>query len=99
MLNCDAAQLANESQKNIQSNTKLLLERIQKAIDQDNSQAQNFDFNKKKSAYFGGKQGISSYVLTTQVLNTPEWTQQLTEKRQLDLLGVLATKWDLKEKA
>lgn len=60
-----------------------------------NSQAQNFDFNKKKSAYFGGKQGISSYVLTTQVLNTPEWTPQLIEKRQQDLLGVLADKWNL----
>ena len=34
-----------------------------------NSQAQNYDFDKKKSAYFGGKHGVSSYVLTTQVLN------------------------------
>lgn len=60
-----------------------------------NSQAQNFDFGKKKSAYFGGKQGVSSYVLTTQVLNTPEWTLDKVEKRQQELLGVLADKWSL----
>lgn len=61
-----------------------------------NSQAQNFDFDKKKSAYFGGKQGVSSYVLTTQVLNTPEWTASVAKSRQEDLLCVLADKWDLK---
>lgn len=61
-----------------------------------NSQAQNYDFDKKKSAYFGGKQGVSSYVLTTQVLNTPEWTPDVAKNRQKDLLGVLADKWDLK---
>nr|WP_320017565.1 HNH endonuclease family protein [uncultured Desulfobacter sp.] len=37
-----------------------------------NSKAQNYDFNKKKIAYFGGKKGVSSYILTTQVLNTGE---------------------------
>lgn len=61
-----------------------------------NSQAQNYDFDKKKSAYFGGKQGVSSYVLTTQVLNTPEWTVRVAKSRQEDLLGVLTDKWDLK---
>lgn len=61
-----------------------------------NSQAQNYDFDKKKSAYFGGKQGVSSYVLTTQVLNTPEWTPDIAKRRQENLLDVLADKWDLK---
>lgn len=60
-----------------------------------NSQAQNYDFDKKKFAYFGGKQGISSYVLTTQVLSTPEWSPDVVMKRQEELLGVLADKWDL----
>ena len=61
-----------------------------------NSQAQNFDFDKKKSAYFGGKHGVSSYVLTTQVLNTAEWTASVAMSRQENLLCVLADKWDLK---
>ena len=60
-----------------------------------NSQAQNYDFNKKKTAYFGGKQGVSSYVLTTQVLNTPEWSPKVMKSRQEYLLGVLVEKWGL----
>jgi len=39
-----------------------------------NSKAQNYDFQKKKNAYFGGKSGVSSYILTTQVLKTDQWT-------------------------
>ncbi|MCK6421965.1 MAG: DUF262 domain-containing HNH endonuclease family protein [Aquabacterium sp.] len=61
-----------------------------------NSQAQNHDFERKKKAYFGGKQGVSSYVLTTQVLNTPAWTPAVVEKRQKDLIDVLASAWSLK---
>lgn len=61
-----------------------------------NSQAQNHDFERKKKAYFGGKQGVSSYVLTTQVLNTPAWTPAVVEKRQQDLIDVLASAWSLK---
>ena len=61
-----------------------------------NSQAQNHDFERKKKAYFGGKQGVSSYVLTTQVLNTPTWTPDVVEKRQRDLIDVLSESWNLK---
>lgn len=61
-----------------------------------NSQAQNHDFERKKKAYFGGKQGVSSYVLTTQVLNTATWTPNVVEQRQGDLMDVLATSWRLK---
>lgn len=60
-----------------------------------NSQAQNHDFERKKKAYFGGKQGVSSYVLTTQVLNTPSWTPAVVEQRQRDLMDVLCKSWDL----
>jgi uncharacterized protein with ParB-like and HNH nuclease domain len=60
-----------------------------------NSQAQNYDFNKKKNAYFGGKKGVSSYVLTTQVLNTETWTPQTIQSRQNNLLNILADKWQL----
>ena len=61
-----------------------------------NSKAQNYDFDTKKSAYFGGKHGVSSYVLTTQVLNAASWTPGIVAQRQTDLIDVLASRWDLK---
>lgn len=61
-----------------------------------NSKAQNYDFDTKKSAYFGGKHGVSSYVLTTQVLNAASWTPAIVSQRQFDLIDVLANRWDLK---
>jgi len=60
-----------------------------------NSQAQNYDFDRKKIAYFGGKQGISSYALTTQVLNTTNWTPEAVAERQTQLLDVLNSRWEL----
>jgi hypothetical protein len=60
-----------------------------------NSKAQNFDFETKKTAYFGGKRGVSSYVLTTQVLKTTHWTPTVVEQRQKELLEVLAEGWKL----
>lgn len=61
-----------------------------------NSKAQNFDFATKKTAYFGGKRGVSSYALTTQVLNTEKWTQSVVAQRQEELLEVLIDRWELK---
>lgn len=63
---------------------------------QRNSAASNLDFAKKKTAYFGGRKGVSSYVMTTQVLNTAEWTPEVVEKRQKSLLDVLEAGWKLK---
>lgn len=60
-----------------------------------NSQAQNYDFEKKKKAYFGGSKGVSSYILTTQVLNSSDWTPGTVQKRQNELLDVLTEKWEL----
>ena len=60
-----------------------------------NSKAQNFDFDLKKSAYFGGKEGVSTYALTTQVLNTTEWTPNVVGQRQVDLIELLSDKWEL----
>ena len=60
-----------------------------------NSQAQNYDFGKKKSAYFSGKNGVSSYILTTQVLNCPQWTPEYLADRQKELLEVLEKNWRL----
>ncbi|MFC7409482.1 DUF262 domain-containing protein [Hydrogenophaga atypica] len=60
-----------------------------------NSQAQNFDFDKKKTAYFAGKKGVSSYVLTTQVLQKATWTPADVQSRQGDLIDVLRKQWRL----
>ncbi|AEJ00220.1 protein of unknown function DUF262 [Nitrosomonas sp. Is79A3] len=60
-----------------------------------NAKAQNYDFSKKKTAYFSGTKGVSSYILTTQVLNSPEWTPASLENRQTELLGVLKENWRL----
>ena len=61
-----------------------------------NSQAQNYDFDRKKNAYFKGRSGVSSYTLTTQVLNEQDWTPDVVARRQSELLGLLAEKWELK---
>ena len=60
-----------------------------------NSQAQNYDFDRKKTAYFRGTSGVSSYALTTQVLNTSEWSLETVRQRQTDLLGILERNWGL----
>ena len=62
-----------------------------------NSKAQNFNFDTKKTAYFGGKRGVSSYVLTTQVLKTAEWTPSVVDQRQKDLLEILIDRWELRD--
>lgn len=60
-----------------------------------NSQASNFDFDKKKTAYFGGRNGVSSYVLTTQVLAEPIWTPEVLEVRQEQLIKLCEEQWKL----
>jgi hypothetical protein len=57
-----------------------------------NSEAQNFDFEKKKSRYFSGV-GVAPFALTSQVLNFTEWTPVVLQDRQQDLLGVLKSEW------
>jgi len=62
-----------------------------------NSQALNYDFDTKKKAYFGGRKQVSSYVLTTQVLHTNEWTPTTLQNRQEALLECLYQHWGLVE--
>jgi hypothetical protein len=59
-----------------------------------NMRAENFDFDVKKRKYFMTS-GISSFVLTTQVLGYQEWTPVAIEQRQRDLIGVLRSLWRL----
>ena len=64
-----------------------------------NSSAQNYPFKKKREAYFLGKDNVSSYALTTQVLNHQEWTPKVVKARQKQLLEALKDNWRLHESA
>ena len=59
-----------------------------------NSSARNYDFDKKKTAYFA-KGGISPFVLTTQVLRNAQWTPAVVSARQQELLAKLEHHWKL----
>ena len=60
-----------------------------------NSAAQNYNFKKKKEKYFAGPENVSSYVLTSQVLNMNTWKLKDLEGRQKELTDTLIKKWDL----
>jgi len=60
-----------------------------------NSEAQNYDFDVKKSKYFKSRNGTSSYSLTTQVLNAQDWTPDYVKTRQQNLLDTFKKSWDL----
>ncbi len=60
-----------------------------------NAEAQNYDFKKKKEKYFATSKGISPFVLTTQVLQKDEWTPDVINQRQKDLLHKLKSLWRL----
>ncbi|MBS3678749.1 DUF262 domain-containing protein [Ornithinibacillus massiliensis] len=62
---------------------------------QKNSQAKNYEFDKKKEKYFSSKKGVSSFVLTSQVLNEKEWTEDTLKQRQDKLLSKLIEHWRL----
>ncbi len=60
-----------------------------------NSKALNYDFERKKSAYFAGSSGVTAYALTSQVLHEECWTPAVVAARQQDLLAVLQRSWRL----
>lgn len=60
-----------------------------------NSSAQNYDFDRKKKAYFLGKNSVSSFVLTTQVLNESIWNIEVLKKRQESLINTLKENWEI----
>lgn len=60
-----------------------------------NSQANNYDFPRKKEAYFAGRTGVSPFAITTQVLQESSWTPQVLEQRQHDLIARLSKLWRL----
>lgn len=61
-----------------------------------NSKAKNFDFQKKKSSYFQSASGVTSFALTTEVVQFNEWTPVIIKKRQEKLIKLLVHAWNLK---
>ena len=59
-----------------------------------NSQASNYDFDKKKSEYFQ-KKGTTTFALTTQVVSEVEWTPKVLKRRQSELVDALKKEWRL----
>jgi hypothetical protein len=59
-----------------------------------NSAANNYDFDRKKVAYFT-KDGVSPFALTTKVLQHTQWTDDVLVDRQAELLGKLEQHWRL----
>ena len=59
-----------------------------------NSRAQNFDFEKKKSKYFNDP--VTTFAITVKVIQENDWTLAVLERRQKELLDILATEWRLK---
>jgi hypothetical protein len=62
-----------------------------------NSAASNYDFARKKAAYFT-RGGVSPFVLTTQVLQDSVWTPEIVSSRQNALLSVLEQHWRLQDR-
>ncbi len=59
-----------------------------------NPQAQNFDFDRKKTEYFLRK-GVTPFPLTSQVLAQNQWTPAIFEERQRELFAKLCDVWRL----
>lgn len=62
-----------------------------------NSAASNYEFEKKKNAYFT-KGGVCSFALTTEVLKHNEWTEAVMQHRQENMLKILETHWGLQDR-
>jgi hypothetical protein len=60
-----------------------------------NSQASNYDFADKKAKYFSSKAGVTNFALTSQVLSETDWTPEMLEKRQADLIKKAEELWRL----
>ena len=61
-----------------------------------NSSALNHDFERKKREYFQ-RGGVVTFALTTQVLSETEWTPEVLQRRQRELINALKKEWRLEE--
>lgn len=60
-----------------------------------NSEASNWDFDEKKKRYFTSKNGVSTFALTSQVLNETSWTPEVVARRQTETMATLKKLWSL----
>jgi hypothetical protein len=60
-----------------------------------NSSANNYEFEYKKTSYFSNHNGISPFAITTQVIHENEWTPSVFERRQKLLVSKLKDAWRL----
>ena len=61
----------------------------------NNSKAQNYNFKDKKRIYFNISKGVTSFALTTQILNIDSWTPEIVEKRQKELIDIFKSYYEL----
>lgn len=59
-----------------------------------NSSASNYEFDRKKQAYFS-RGGVCAFPLTTQVLQQKDWTIEVLESRHAALLKLAEAYWGL----
>lgn len=59
-----------------------------------NNEARNFEFSRKKREYFA-KDGVTPFVLTTQILLEREWTPEVVARRHRRLFDAACRLWDL----
>lgn len=59
-----------------------------------NSSASNYDFERKKAAYFS-RRGVSPFPLTTHAINYSVWTEDVLQERQRMMLEKLKQTWRL----
>ena len=59
-----------------------------------NSQASNWDFDRKKDSYFR-RDGVSPFVLTTQVIDEAQWLPSVVTARQTKLMAIYERHWRL----
>lgn len=62
-----------------------------------NAQASNWDFDRKKDFYFR-RDGVSPFVLTTQVIDEAQWLPSVVDERQVKLMNVFERHWRLSKR-
>ena len=60
-----------------------------------NTQARNYEFDKKKDTYFSSKNGVTTFALTVEVLKESVWTPEVLDRRQKELCATLIKEWRL----
>src|SRR5699024_11611023 len=59
------------------------------------SKDRNYDVDKKKQSYFQTSCGVTSFAITSQVIQFDEWTPEVVDIRQQKLIRLLTEAWGL----